>query len=176
VAYDVRRRFPQAASHLKRLDKLFREFDKDRSGTLDFEELRALLNRIDSKLTSLPATAQRANQQGIYLARKLNRMARSLEGLRANDVRDGDIDDAVYGAFEYRHLGSLAYVGNSAVFDLGEGWNLIGGLWAVYAWRWVYFSQSVSIRTRLLLAMDWAKRGLFGRGKSGFPMLPCDRS
>ena len=165
VATDVRKRFPQAADHLKRLDKLFAEFDKDQSGTLDFGELRELLNQIDSKLTSLPATAQRAHQQGQYLAHKFNKMARLSEGLFANEVRDGDLDAAVYKAFEYHHLGSLAYIGNSAVFDLGEGWSMAGGLWAVYTWRSVYFAQSVSLRTRLLMAMDWAKRGLFGRGK-----------
>jgi NADH dehydrogenase len=165
VANDVRKRFPQAADHLKRLDKLFHQFDKNQSGTLDFGELRELLNQIDSKLTSLPATAQRAHQQGQYLAQKFNKMARMSEGLSANEIRDGDLDAALYKAFEYHHLGSLAYIGNSAVFDLGEGWNLTGGLWAVYTWRSVYFAQSVSLRTRLLMAMDWAKRGLFGRGK-----------
>ncbi|KAI6369270.1 hypothetical protein MCOR25_004451 [Pyricularia grisea] len=163
VAADVKKRFPQAASHLKRLDKLFAEFDKDQSGTLDFGELRELLRQIDSKLTSLPATAQRAHQQGQYLAHKLNKLARAAPGLRANDIMDGDVDAAIYKAFEYKHLGSLAYIGNSAVFDWGEGWSLTGGLWAVYAWRSVYFAQSVSFRTRVLLAMDWLKRGLFGR-------------
>jgi len=166
VAADVRKRFPQSVAHLKRLDKLFQEFDKDQSGTLDFGELRELMKQIDSKLTSLPATAQRAHQQGQYLGRKFSKMAHAAPGLELNGVRDGDLDAAVFKAFEYHHLGSLAYIGNSAVFDLGEGWSLVGGLWAVYAWRSVYFAQSVSLRTRLLMAMDWAKRGLFGRGKA----------
>ena len=170
VAQKVRKRFPQAADHLKRLDKLFQAYDKDQSGTLDFGEMRELLMQIDSKLTSLPATAQRAHQQGQYLGHKFNKMARAAPGLRANDIRDGDLDEAVYKAFEYHHLGSLAYIGNSAVFDLGNGWSFTGGLWAVYAWRSVYFAQSVSTRTRILLAMDWAKRTLFGRGE------PCIRS
>lgn len=165
IAGEVKRRFPQAIGHLRRLDKLFAEYDKDQSGTLDFGELRELLKQIDSKLTSLPATAQRAHQQGSYLARKFNRLAKAQKGYRLNEIRDGDVDAATYKAFEYHHLGSLAYIGNSAVFDLGEGWNLTGGLWAVYAWRSVYFAQSVSIRTRVLMTMDWAKRGLFGRGE-----------
>jgi NADH:ubiquinone reductase (H+-translocating) len=164
VAQRVRKHFPQAADHLKRLDKLFETYDTDRSGTLEFGELRELLMQIDSKLTSLPATAQRAHQQGQYLGHKFNKMAQAAPGMTANDVRDGDIDEAVYKAFEYHHLGSLAYIGNSAVFDLGGGWSMTGGLWAVYAWRSVYFAQSVSFRTRILLAMDWAKRALFGRG------------
>lgn len=174
VASDVKRRFPQAASHLKRLDKLFFQFDKDQSGTLDFGELRELLKQIDSKLTSLPATAQRANQQGIYLANKFNKLAHAAPGLRANDIINGDLDETCYKAFEYHHLGSLAYVGNSAVFDLGGGWGVTGGLWAVYAWRSVYFAQSVGMRTRMLMAMDWAKRGLFGRGKELLYPHPSD--
>lgn len=172
VAAEVKRKYPQAVGHLKRLDKLFAEFDKDQSGTLDFGELRELLKQIDNKLTSLPATAQRAHQQGLYLAHKFNKMARAGPGLKANDIRDGDLDDAVYKAFEYHHLGSLAYIGNSAVFDLGGGWNLTGGLWAVYTWRGAYFAQSVSFRTRVLMMMDWTKRGLFGRGIFFLKPLP----
>ncbi|CAJ2512251.1 Uu.00g052660.m01.CDS01 [Anthostomella pinea] len=168
VAVDVKKRFPQAVSHLKRLDRLFHDFDKDQSGTLSFGELRELLKQIDSKLTSLPATAQRANQQGIYLANKFNKLAHCAPGLKANDIRDGDLDEACYKAFEYHNLGSLAYIGNSAIFDLGNGWGFTGGLWAVYAWRSVYFAQSVGVRTRVLMAMDWLKRGLFGRDLMSF--------
>lgn len=163
VAKRVKIRFPQASDHLRRLDKLFEEYDKDNSGTLDFGELLALLRQIDAKLTSLPATAQRAHQQGEYLGRKFNRMAHMAPGMRLNEVDYGDLDEAVYRAFQYTHLGSLAYVGNAAVFDI-NGLNLAGGLMAVYLWRSVYFAQSVSLRTRLLLAMDWSKRALFGRG------------
>ena len=165
VAQKVKKRFPQAASHLRRLDKLFEAYDKDKSGTLNFSELHELLVQIDSKLTSLPATAQRANQQGVYLGRKFNKIAAALPGLRANHVDSGDVDEAVYRAFAYRHMGSLAYVGNAAVFDF-DGMSFSGGLLAVYLWRSIYFAQSVSFRTRILLAMDWSKRALFGRGES----------
>lgn len=165
VAKQVKQRFPQAADHLRKMDKLFEQYDKDKNGTLDFGELHELLQQIDAKLTSLPATAQRANQQGIYLGRKLNKLVQAAPGMLLNDVADGDIDGAVYKAFEYRHLGSLAYIGNAAIFDFG-GMSFGGGLLAVYLWRGVYFSQSVSLRTRMLLAMDWTKRALFGRGES----------
>lgn len=162
VAQRVKKRFPQASDHLRRLDKLFEQYDKDQNGTLDFGELHELLLQIDSKLTSLPATAQRAHQQGQYLGRKLNKLAQAAPGMTANEVDYGDLDEAVYKAFEYHHLGSLAYIGNSAVFDF-NGLSFSGGLMAVYLWRSVYFAQSVSLRTRMLLAMDWSKRALFGR-------------
>ncbi|KAF2829508.1 hypothetical protein CC86DRAFT_368507 [Ophiobolus disseminans] len=167
VARRVKQRFPQAANHLRRLDRLFEQYDADKSGTLDFGELSELLHQIDSKLTSLPATAQRANQQGQYLGRKFNKIAQAAPGMALNDVDYGDIDDAVYKAFEYHHLGSLAYVGNAAIFDY-NGYGLSGGLLAVYLWRGVYFAQSVSFRTRALLAMDWTKRALFGRDLMNF--------
>ena len=164
VAKRVKSRFPQAGDHLRRLDKLFEQYDHDKSGTLDFAEMSELLRQIDSKLTSLPATAQRANQQGEYLARKFNKLAQAGPGLKINAISDGDIDEAVYKAFDYRHMGSLAYIGNAAIFDFG-GMNFAGGLIAVYLWRSIYFAQSVSLRTRCLLAMDWSKRALFGRGE-----------
>ncbi|MCJ1390887.1 hypothetical protein MMC18_003748, partial [Xylographa bjoerkii] len=162
VAQQVKKRFPQASDHLRRLDRLFQEYDKDQNGTLDFGELHELLTQIDNKLTSLPATAQRAHQQGQYLGKKFNKLALAAPGMQANEIYDGDLDEAVYKAFDYHHLGSLAYIGNSAVFDY-NGLSFSGGLLAVYLWRSVYFAQSVSMRTRVLLAMDWSKRALFGR-------------
>lgn len=165
VAHRVKKRFPQAADHLRRLDRLFEQYDNNQSGTLEFGELRELLMQIDAKLTSLPATAQRAHQQGQYLGRKFNKLAQAAPGMAANEVDYGDLDEAVYRAFAYRHLGSLAYVGNAAVFDMGGGLSFSGGLLAVYLWRSVYFAQSVSLRTRVLMAMDWSKRALFGRGE-----------
>jgi len=164
VAARVKHRFPQARDHLRRLDRLFEEYDKNKSGSLDFNELSELLKQIDTKLTSLPATAQRANQQGEYLARKFNKLAQAGPGLKLNELDYGDIDDAVYKPFSYTHMGSLAYIGNAAIFDF-NGWNFGGGLVAVYLWRSVYFAQSVSLRTRILLAMDWTKRAMFGRGE-----------
>ncbi|KAI9821709.1 MAG: hypothetical protein M1827_002290 [Pycnora praestabilis] len=167
VAARVKARFPQASDHLRRLDKLFHEYDKDQSGTLDFGELRELLHQIDNRLTSLPATAQRAEQQGRYLGRKFTKMAQAAPGMRANEVEYGDLDAAIYKAFEYKHLGSLAYIGNAAIFDF-NGLSFSGGLLAVYLWRSVYFAQSVSLRTRILLAMDWTKRAMFGRDLMNF--------
>lgn len=174
VAQEVRKRFPQAADQLKRLDKLFERYDVDHSGTLDFAELHELLKQIDSNMTSLPATAQRAHQQGLYLAHKFNKLTQSHAALHANGIIDApgestaNLDEMVYKAFEYRHMGNLAYIGNSAVFDFGDGLGFSGGLMAVYLWRSIYFAQSVSLRTRVLLAMDWGKRALFGRDLMNF--------
>ena len=69
-----------------------------------------------------------------------------------------DFDEAIgNGPFRYTHLGSLAYIGNAAVFDLGR-FSFMGGLAAMYAWRSVYWSEQVSMRTRALLMIDWVVR------------------
>lgn len=171
VASRVKRHFPQALNHLRRLDRLFEQYDKDESGTLDYGELSELLHQIDTKLTSLPAIAQRANQQGVYLGCKLSKIAAALPGVKANEIDYHSLDEAVYKAFRYKHLGSLAYISNAAIFDFG-GLSFSGGVIAMYLWRSIYFAESVSFRTRCMLAMDWAKRAVFGRGMSlVFPTL-----
>lgn len=162
VARRVKERFPQADNHLQRLDKLFEQYERDHTGTIGYDELYQLLHHIDTKLTSLPATAQRANQQGEYLGKKLSKLA---------GICPGDTEEKLYKPFRYKHLGSLAYIGNAAVFNVG-GFDITGGILAMYLWRSVYLAQSVGLRTKCMLAMDWIKRGLFGRGKFGpFPPM-----
>lgn len=96
-----------------------------------------------------------ASQQGKYLGKKLTQLAKKRDVLEANEVKD--LDEAVSGPFRYTHLGSLAYIGNAAVFDLGK-LSFMGGLFAMYAWRSVYWSEQVSARTRALLMIDWIIR------------------
>jgi len=127
-------------------------------------------------------SAQVASQQGKYLARKLNKLARLRDSGRdpvaeaeaeAAGAQDGggavDVDEAVYRPFTYRNLGSLAYIGNAAAFDLPLPepiGSFAGGPAAMYAWRSFYLSEQVSMRTRALLLMDWIKRGIWGRDLS----------
>ena len=81
--------------------------------------------------------------------------------LAANGLVLADFDEAIgTGPFRYTHLGSLAYIGNAAVFDLGR-FSFMGGLAAMYAWRSVYWSEQVSMRTRALLMIDWVVRCVF---------------
>lgn len=53
------------------------------------------------------------------------------------------------------------------MLDTGKG-LVYGGLGAEYLWRSVYFSEQVSLRTQMLLMMDWSKRSVFGRDISKF--------
>lgn len=167
LAEDIATYSPQARDPLKYIGDLLPNYDKKNKGELEFSQLAELLREINSKITSLPATAQRAGQQGKYLGKKLSKITSHASNLRLNEIVDGDIDNSIFCPFEYKHLGSLAYIGNSAVFDLGNGNSFFGGLIAMYLWRGVYFSQCVSFRTQVLLFMDWLKRGIFGRDSIG---------
>lgn len=158
----IAEKHPLASENLALLDELILKYDKKKTGALNFDQIKLLLREVDSKVTSLPATAQRANQQGKYIGKKLSKLRKTSKMLTINDIYSGDIDDAVAKPFKYYHLGSLAYIGNSAVFDL-PGYSWVGGLVAMYLWRGIYFAQSVSLRTRVLLFMDWLNRGVFGR-------------
>ena len=98
-----------------------------------------------------------ASQQGKYLGKKLSKVAERRSVLEKNGLAMDEGDEAVAAPFRYYHLGSLAYSGNAAVFDLGR-FSFMGGLAAMYAWRSVYWSEQVSMRTRALLMIDWVVR------------------
>ncbi|KAJ6624528.1 hypothetical protein B0H10DRAFT_725699 [Mycena sp. CBHHK59/15] len=159
----IKQRIPMAADHLSQVKELFDLYDSDADNSLSLNELTQLLMEIGNKITSLPATAQVAAQQGKYVGKKLHKLARQRDVLTANDLPD--TDEAVSKPFKYLHLGSLAYIGNAAVFDLG-GRSFMGGLVAMYAWRSVYWNEQVSLRTRALLMIDWVIRGVWGRDLS----------
>jgi len=102
-------------------------------------------------------TAQVASQEGKYIGKMLHEFANKSETFQANDIGSEMADELLGDPFRYRHLGSLAYIGNAAVFDLG-GLSITGGLAAMYAWRSIYWSEQVSARTRALLMSDWIVR------------------
>ena len=97
-----------------------------------------------------------AVQEGKYLAKKFTKLARQPHAPEANGLASTD-DEALYRPFKYVHMGSLAYIGNAAVFDMGK-FSFMGGLAAMYAWRSVYWSEQVSTRTRALLMLAWVVR------------------
>lgn len=169
----IRHKFPIASKHFTKLREMFDEYDADKDGQLNLNEIANVLIQTGNKMTALPATAQVAAQQGHYLGKKLNKLARRRDGgmdmhpHTAEEVLD--VDDQVYKPFKYTNFGSLAYIGNAAAFDVplpGGMGSFAGGLIAMYAWRSFYLSESVSMRTRALLLGDYVKRGIWGRDLS----------
>ncbi|RKO99817.1 hypothetical protein CXG81DRAFT_30109 [Caulochytrium protostelioides] len=153
--------YPSSRTYYEKLDTLFEKYDADQSGTLDLQEILTMSRALGQRMTSLPATAQVATQQGQYLARKLNRLA------DASVDQHSKLETASEKPFKYNHMGSLSYVGgNAAVADV-YGFSG-GGLGAYVLWKSVYFSEQVSARTRALLAFDWIKHIIFGRDISRY--------
>lgn len=165
---EIKKRFPMSDVHLQEVRELFDLYDSDADNSLTLNELAVLLQEIGNKITALPATAQVASQEGKYLGRKLHKRAkRARDGYSAKDIADEDVSEA----FKYQHLGSLAYIGNAAVFDFPR-YTMMGGLIAMYLWRSIYWSEQVSWRTRALLMMDWTIRGIWGRDLSLLRVSP----
>ncbi|KIK59475.1 hypothetical protein GYMLUDRAFT_44452 [Collybiopsis luxurians FD-317 M1] len=168
----ITNKIPMAEDHVNKAREIFQMYDTNGDNVLSLNELAKLLEDLGSKITSLPATAQVASQQGKYIGKKFNKLARHQERASRNPEATTDqaqsnnvLDESVIGPFRYFHLGSLAYIGNAAVFDLGK-YSFMGGLAAMYAWRSVYWNEQVSTRTRALLMIDWIVRGIWGRDLS----------
>ncbi|KAG7092740.1 hypothetical protein E1B28_009068 [Marasmius oreades] len=162
----IKKKIPMASNHISKVRELFELYDTDADNSLSLNELVRLLEDLGNKITALPATAQVASQQGKYIGRNLNKLSRQQAGLEARGLSDVQEHKATDSApFIYHHLGMLAYIGNAAVFDIGD-FAFTGGLAAMYAWRSIYWNEQVSARTRALLMIDWIIRGVWGRDLS----------
>ncbi|KZT54244.1 NADH dehydrogenase [Calocera cornea HHB12733] len=138
----------------------------------------------DCTATSYAPTAQVASQQGAYIARALEQMAKkeqlekTLHSLRASSNSKPEEIEAVVKQinkvskikpFHYSHQGSLAYIGSEkAVADLPffNGNLATGGVATFLFWRSAYISNLLSARNRFLVLNDWMKVKLFGRDVS----------
>jgi len=107
----------------------------------------------------LPPTAQVAQQQGEYLAKSLNRLV---------DNTGAIVEDKNLKSFQYKHLGTLAYVGsNRALADKPLDLPIqLSGFSTWIFWRSVYVSKLFSFRSRFLVFLDWVRAGIFGRDVS----------
>ncbi len=116
-----------------------------------YENIYAIGDCTAIESNPLPATSQVAQQQGKYLARALNRLA------RGKPVEP----------FRYKHLGMLAYIGGRrALADLNE---VKGRGWATWLfWRSAYLTRIVSLRNKFSIIADWTKALVFGRDISQF--------
>ncbi|TPX72730.1 hypothetical protein SpCBS45565_g00030 [Spizellomyces sp. 'palustris'] len=120
----------------------------------------------DASATKWPPTAQVASRQGHYLAATFNQLAR-INADRDKLLAAGEDPAAIAGQvvkpFNYKDLGALAYIGSDkAIADL-PGNVHVGGALTFWFWRSAYLSNLFSLRNRVLVAFDWAKKSLFGR-------------
>ncbi|KZF26730.1 FAD/NAD(P)-binding domain-containing protein [Xylona heveae TC161] len=146
----------------------------------------------DCAIANYAPTAQVAAQEGMFLARLFNSMAKTeaiekrLEALSEeqskaagedrtrvlNDIKDGQKQlrrVKQIGPFEYSHQGSLAYIGSErAVADISwlSGNLATGGTLTYFFWRSAYLSMCFSTRNRILVIADWIKGTIFGRDMS----------
>lgn len=147
----------------------------------------------DCAVANYAPTAQVAAQEGAFLARMFNNMAKTAEiekelsqlsveqekapSKEARDKVFGEIKSLQQrlrriksiGPFEYSHQGSLAYIGSEkAVADISwfAGNIASGGTITYIFWRSAYLSMCFSTRNRILVMMDWAKAKIFGRDVS----------
>ncbi len=97
----------------------------------------------------LPATAQVAQQQGLFLAKFVNSsMNREMQ-------------------FRFKNLGMLAYIGsNKALADTPQFKGT--GFGTFLFWRSAYLTKLVSFKNKVLVLFDWFKTFLFGRDVSNF--------
>ena len=91
-----------------------RRSSKRADRNLNYEEFQDVIRRLDRKLKSLPATAQVADQEGRYVAKLLNKTNGEITSMSVEEMEKNMLKP-----FEYKHLGSFAYVGdNKAVLEL----------------------------------------------------------
>lgn len=163
-------KFPIPPKELHHVQHFFSKHEPHR--VISLSELQHMLDDVSKTLVSHPPTAQMASQEGAYLAKKLNNWAKldQKHALpRSHGEVEFDAEEAAARPFTYHPLGSIAYLGHAAAFDLplpGPFSTLFGGLTAMYAWRSVYLSELVSLRCRVLVLGDYIKRSIWGRDVS----------
>ncbi|CAL5871119.1 uncharacterized protein PFLUO_LOCUS5365 [Penicillium psychrofluorescens] len=147
----------------------------------------------DCAISNYAPTAQVAGQEGAFLGRLFNIMAKTdaiekelkslseAQSLAKDDESRNQVFDEIrerqkqlrrikqIGPFQYSHQGSLAYIGKErAVADISwlSGNIASGGTMTYLFWRSAYLSMCFSTRNRVLVAFDWVKARLFGRDVS----------
>ena len=117
----------------------------------------------DCSATKFAPTAQVANKQGEYLAKRLNRIGYLESDKESNPELNIDAAIESLPRFTYSSVGILAYIGGDrAIADLPGGVKL-GGIMTYYFWRSAYLSNLFTWRNKTLVASDWIKKTVFGR-------------
>ncbi|KAK7342204.1 hypothetical protein VNO80_25148 [Phaseolus coccineus] len=169
VVGDIIERYPQVDIYLKKnqmkdMASLLKK-SQESAITVDIEYFKEALSKVDSQMKNLPATAQVAAQQGVYLADCFNRME-LCERYPEGPIRFRGVGRHRFRPFRYKHLGQFAPLGGEqTAAQLPGDWISIGQS-TQWLWYSVYTSKQVSWRTRFLVVGDWGRRFIFGRDSS----------
>jgi len=98
-----------------------------------------------------PVTAQVAQQQGNYIGKTLNKIAKNKQ----------------IKPFKFRDFGMLAYIGSHKALANTPQYKGSGFTTWLF-WRSVYITKLVSLKNKMLVLFDWFKTFLFGRDVSNF--------
>lgn len=142
-------------------------FFLDKDNLLSLEEFKAFLKVVDSKITTLPATAACAGQGGDSNKKKMVYIVSgNYLGISLSQLGKGLENEIV--PFSYKFLGQMSYVGGDhAVGDIMGKWKITGfGTW--WLWRANIWIKQFSMRNRVYIMLDWMKTILFGRDISKF--------
>ncbi len=123
-------------------------------GALTLDEFKALLSSMDAHLRALPATAQVARQQGVYLAAVANR----------GELGRTSGEHLATPPFAWRDLGSLAFIGSGEAVAKLPGFGVLQGIAAGLMWRGFETSQQQGMRSKVAVASDQIRSTIFGRG------------
>lgn len=127
----------------------------------------------------LPALAQVAEQQGKYLALRLNAAAAAIAQAKKTSS-SSSLSAAIstnsaqeLGPFVYRSLGAMATVGGtSAILQLhrqGQSSSFsFAGFSSWVAWRSAYLTRLGTMKARMFVATNWLISFLFGRDVSRY--------
>jgi NADH dehydrogenase FAD-containing subunit len=138
-------------NHTLQTDEYLRVLQKDGSV---LEGVYALGDCSSMKSQPLPATAQVATQEAVYLANLFNKHSRYPEKEVSSLIKP----------FNFFDRGSMAYVGKwSAVVDLKSAKTSNSGRSAWLFWRSAYFTMTVSTKNKILIPMFWFLTWIFGR-------------
>lgn len=143
VIDDICERYPQVELYLKKkqmsdifdLLKESKGDDTKESVELNIEEFKSALSQVDSQMKNLPATAQVASQQGVYLAKCFNRME-ECEKNPEGPLRFRGTGRHRFRPFRYKHLGQFAPLGGEqTAAQLPGDWVSIG-----QSSQWLWYS------------------------------------
>ena len=141
VMEHIKRMHPNSVD-ISNIDDLFASVT-DRSYHMSRDQFIAALDKLEKSFKAAPQTAQVAQQQAEHLAKYLM----------------GKTSDP----WEYTNRGMMSYVGEARAVLQSPQIGVLKGMPVFSLWRGAYASKLLTVRSRTLVVLDWAKAFFFGR-------------